>query len=404
VGKQIYAAVILKLKRRNTMKIVTLCKNLSASKRLILVVPLLVMLSCADSMVNESDTRGDMLLDLAEQRSEAKRVNLVVNPGESIQAAVDLAVNGGVIRIMPGHYYEGITVESPDIRIMGMKGHSGAGVVIENPGDVNNGINVRHGAHNFSLSNVTVQGFDRNGVFLIGVEGFDIRHVVARDNFAYGIYPVMSSNGVVSHSIASGHEDAGFYVGQASDIRLMHNVAYDNVIGIEVSNSDDIVVSHNTAYNNTAGILAALLPGRTITEINRITITHNNIYDNNLPNFAEGGLAAGVPKGSGILAVGIDGSVIEKNTVTGNEFLGIALASSVVLGMLAGVPPEAFAGVEPDPDNNIIRKNTVTGNGTVQPPIPFPASDLLWDGSGSANCWEKNEYSSSFPENLPGCS
>ena len=371
---------------------------------LLLIMPLVVLLSCADSVVNESDMQAGMSIDLTEQRSEGKMQHLVVNPGESIQAAVDLAENGGVIHIMPGHYVEGITVTSPNIRIMGMKGPGGAGVVIENPGSVNNGINVRHGAHNFALSHVTVQGFNRNGVFLIGVDGFDIRHVVARDNFAYGIYPVFSSNGVVSHCTASGHEDAGFYVGQASDIKMMHNVAYDNVIGFEVSNSDDIVVSHNQAYNNSAGILAALLPGRTITETNRITITQNSIYDNNLPNFAEGGLAAGVPKGSGILAVGIDGSVIEKNTVTGNEFLGIALASSVVLGLLAGVPPELFAGLEPDPDRNIIRKNTVTGNGTVQPPIPFPASDLLWDGSGDDNCWEKNEYNSSFPDNLPSCS
>jgi parallel beta-helix repeat protein len=385
------------------MKVIRLHKKMPACM-LLLIMPLVVLLSCTDSVVNESDMQAGLSIDLTEQRSEGKMQHLVVNPGESIQAAVDLAENGGVIHIMPGHYVEGITVTSPNIRIMGMKGPGGAGVVIENPGSVNNGINVRHGAHNFALSHVTVQGFSRNGVFLIGVDGFDIRHVVARDNFAYGIYPVFSSNGVVSHCTASGHEDAGFYVGQASDIKMMHNVAYDNVIGFEVSNSDDIVVSHNQAYNNSAGILAALLPGRTITETNRITITQNSIYDNNLPNFAEGGLAAGVPKGSGILAVGIDGSVIEKNTVTGNEFLGIALASSVVLGLLAGVPPEAFEGLDADPDNNIIRKNSVTGNGTVQPPIPFPASDLLWDGSGSDNCWEKNEYDSSFPANLPACS
>jgi len=329
--------------------------------------------------------------------------HFIVGEGASIQDAVDMAGAGGVIHIKPGVYWQSVTVVHPNVRIMGLKGPGGEQVVIKNPGAVNNGINVRAGADNFALSHVVVEGFNRNGVFLIDVNGFDIRHVTAQDNLDYGIYPIRSSNGSVSHSVASGHADAGFYVGQASDIKLTHNVAFDNVIGIEVSNSDDILVSHNQTYNNTAGILAALLPGRMIREANRITLRHNQVRDNNLPNFADHGLAVGVPKGSGILAVGIDHSLIEHNTVTGNHFLGIALASSLVLGQLAGFPTEAFADIEPNPDYVRIEKNTVTGNGTVQPDLPFPAVDLLWDGSGSENCWDKNTYDSSVPEMLPAC-
>jgi parallel beta-helix repeat protein len=327
----------------------------------------------------------------------------IVEEGASIQDAIDMAGAGGVIHIKPGVYWQSVTVEHPNVRIMGLKGPGGEQVIIKNPGAVNNGINVRAGADNFALSHVVVEGFDRNGVFLNGVNGFDIRHVTARDNQEYGIFPVRSANGSVRHSVASGHADAGLYVGQGRDIKLTHNEAFDNVIGIEVSNSDDILVSHNSTYNNTAGILAALLPGRMITEANRITIRHNQVRDNNLPNFADHGLAVGVPKGSGILAVGIDHSLIEHNTVTGNQFLGIALASSLVLGQLAGFPPEAFAGIEPNPDFVRIEKNSVTGNGTVQPDLPFPAVDLLWDGSGLENCWDKNTYDSSVPEMLPAC-
>lgn len=372
-------------------------------------VPILILMgfflfSCSDMSLNEQSLSEKESILAEEVNSTAHNIShVIVKPGDSIQDAIDVAGAGGVIYIKPGVYFESVTVTEPNIRIMGMKGPRGSGVVIENPGDESNGINVRAGADNFSLSHVTVQGFSRNGVFLIDVDGFDIRHVTARDNFAYGIYPVRSANGSVSHSIASGHEDAGFYVGQARDIKLAHNTAFGNVIGIEVSNSDDILVIHNTAYGNSAGILTALLPGRMVKEANRITLKHNKVYDNNLPNFAEGGLAAGVPAGSGILAVGIDQSLIEKNSVTGNEFLGIALSSSLVLGLLAGVPPEAFADIEPDPDQNRISGNQVTNNGTVQPDLPFPAVDLLWDGSGTENCWDKNNFSSSFPEVLPAC-
>lgn len=365
----------------------------------------LLFISCSDMPVGGESGSADTLQMISGVRMTNANVkpHVIVEEGESIQDAVDLAGAGAVIHIKPGLYLESITITNPNVRIMGLKGPHGQQAVIKNPGGINNGINVRQGGDNFALSHVVVEGFDRNGVFLMDINGFDIRHVTARDNQEYGIYPIRSANGTVSHSVASGHADAGFYVGQASDIKLMHNVAYDNVIGIEVSNSDDILVSHSKTYNNSAGILVALLPGRVIKEANRITLRQNRVYDNNLPNFAEGGLAAGVPSGSGILAVGIDHSLFEQNTVTGHDFLGIALATSLVLGQLAGVPPEAFADIEPNPDNVKIIKNHVTGNGINPPALPFTAVDLLWDGSGTDNCWDKNTYDSSFPDPLPVC-
>jgi hypothetical protein len=70
---------------------------------------------------------------------------------------------------------------------------------------------------------------------------------------------------------------------------------------------------------------------------------------------------------------------------------------------LAGVPSEAFANIEPNPDNVKVIKNHVTDNGLNPPTLPFPAVDLLWDGSGTDNCWDKNTYDSSAPDSLPAC-
>ena len=30
-------------------------------------------------------------------------------------------------------------------------------------------------------------------------------------------------------------------------------------------------------------------------------------------------------------------------------------------------------------------------------------ADLVWDGSGSGNCWSANQFSTSVPPQLPGC-
>ncbi len=327
--------------------------------------------------------------------------DIVVYPGESIQAAVDAAPPGATIAIRPGTYAGGIVVEKEGIKIIGNAEH-GEAVVIDNTGGDMNGINVRPGSHGFSLVNVTLRGFERNGIFLRGVEGFLLSRITADNNGQYGLYPVFSS-GVIERSSATGHEDAGIYVGQSSDVTVRASRAFGNVIGFEISNSARVKLLASEAYGNSTGILVALLPGRTISSNRDILLSGNIVRDNNLPNFATGGLSAAVPSGSGILVVGSDLVKVESNEVTGNSFVGIGVASSALLVALAGLPPDVLSGIEPDPDRVRVRANQVTGNGSASP-FPFlPAADLFWDGTGSRNCWTANVFTSSVPGALPPC-
>jgi parallel beta-helix repeat protein len=209
---------------------------------------------------------------------------------------------------------------------------------------------------------------------------------------------------VIEHSTATGHSDAGIYVGQGEHITIRNSVAFANVVGIEISNSSHIKLLASDAYDNTAGILVALLPGRRITTLADILIAGNRAYDNNRPNFAEpGDLVGAVPAGAGILIVGADRTKVENNVVSGNDFIGIGVGSSVILALLAGVPAEALADIEPNPDGVRVRSNDARGNGTVSPlPLLGPA-DLLWDGSGEGNCWSDNLHDTTFPAILPAC-
>ncbi|MEO7047348.1 MAG: hypothetical protein ABI091_18745, partial [Ferruginibacter sp.] len=111
-----------------------------------------------------------------------------------------------------------------------------------------------------------------------------------------------------------------------------------------------------------------------------------------------------VPSGTGILNVGCDNVTIKNNKISNNKFTGIATVSDLVLGALAGLPPEAFADIEPNPDGAKITDNTVSGNGGAPPSgLPLPGVDILWDGSGTNNCWKNNTFSSSYPSPLPAC-
>ncbi len=330
--------------------------------------------------------------------------DIVVPAGGSIQAAVDAAEAGTVIQIEPGTYAEAVTVAKRRITLVGLSGPAGTGVVIENPGAEDSGIFVTDEGDRFALVNVTVRGFDENGVFLDRVDGFLLSRVTTEDNGEYGLFPHRSSDGLIERSSATGHSDTGIYVGQSEDVKVRQNVAFGNVIGFEIENSSDIEVRENEAFDNVAGILVILLPGLDVKSSSDIRVRKNHVHDNNRANFAEPTeLAAAVPTGSGILVVGVDRTEVKQNRVTGNDFVGIGVASSLLIGALAGLPPEAFADIEPNPDRVRVRDNTVTGNGSSPPPLPLPGVDLLWDGSGTENCWSGNTFATSFPPSLPPC-
>ena len=196
------------------------------------------------------------------------------------------------------------------------------------------------------------------------------------------------------------------YVGQSDSISMQYNVAFGNVNGLEVENCRNVVVSKNYCYDNVAGLLVILLPALTIKTASGVLVTENNFENNNHVNFGdpEAGFEALVPTGTGILNVGADNVTIKNNKISNNNFTGIATVSDLVLGALAGLPPGAFADIEPNPDNSKITDNLLVNNGTVPPAgLPLPGVDLLWDGSGTNNCWKNNTFSTSYPSPLPVC-
>jgi pectin methylesterase-like acyl-CoA thioesterase len=76
----------------------------------------------------------------------------VVHPGSSIQEAVNIAAPGTVIFIEPGTYTEAIIVNKPGIQLIGTRGSSSE-IIIQNPGDEENGITVNAEGDGFVLKN-----------------------------------------------------------------------------------------------------------------------------------------------------------------------------------------------------------------------------------------------------------
>ncbi len=330
---------------------------------------------------------------------------ITVTAGGSIQTAVDAASPGSIIRIEPGVYNEDVVINKANIQLIG----TGDGVIIQNPGNEENGITVNDAGDGFVLKNVTVQNFEENGVYLTHVDNFLLSHVTAINNGEYGLFPVHCNGGTIEHCTATGHTDTGIYVGQSSNVDMNFNLAHGNVQGLEIENCTNVTASKNQCYDNSAGITVTYLPHLLSTTLANISVINNHVYDNNHANFSSisGGFENYVPSGTGILVIAGSQITVKDNNVSGNNTLGIAMVSGFVLYNLTGDIGFVTL-IDPVPHGNKVISNIAKNNGTAPVSIPLPAVDLLWDGplwGGTATniCWQKNIFNTSFPSPLPSC-
>ncbi len=360
---------------------------------------------------------------------------LVVHPGESIRDAISRAASGDRIEVLPGVYREGapgdlnaLTVTLDGIELVGVPSRHRP-VVLENAGGQSFGIWVSPAdsagpgpeaddehppcglsgstLHGFSLSGFTVKGFAVHGVHLACVDGFALTGNVSDGNGVYGLFPVVSREGVMSgNEVMNTGSDAGIYVGQSDDVLISGNRAHDNLLGIEVENSRHCAVVGNEVTGNTFGLFVDILPFLERGTQETTLVARNRVFGNNRPNTAEpGDLLSFLPPGIGILLAGADTTRVSDNTVFENDFVGIGVVS-LCTGLALSGTPCAGLDIDPNPDGNRIVGNSVTGNGTV--PTGIPAldalrADLAWDGTGSGNCWKSNSFATSVPPALPAC-
>jgi len=320
----------------------------------------------------------------------------------TIQAAVDAANPGDIIRVPPGIYRENVLINKNNITI---KGQSGA--ILDGTGlPGNSGITVRSSSpstriNGFKLTGLQIQNYSRNGVILIRVDNYQIEDGKYINNEEYGIFPIRSSHGLIRANQVSGSNDTGIYIGQSQDAVIKGNYVSDCTVGIEVEVSSTITVKDNTATENTIGMTAVVLPGLSLTVTNDIQIINNTFDNNNRANPVTDpeDILSQLPSGSGLLIFGADYVLAKDNRVVGNNSVGVAVVQ--LSPDLAALDPR----IDPFPDYNEIIDNVVIENGNNPDPklAPFPPSDLLWDGSGAGNCWGDNVFTTAFLSPLPDC-
>lgn len=328
---------------------------------------------------------------------------ITVRPGESIQAAVDAAVPGSRIEVMPGEYVEthggqaAVLVEK-SLHLVG-NNEGGEVKILPGPGNTE-GIWVRGTADAFIedvlIEGFTIDGFSENGIWTFYVRNFEIRNNNVGNSDHVGIYPQLSAQGLVSDNVAFGGLDTALWVSGSEDIRVVDNEVYGAPIGLQINVSKAIDVETITAYDNVVGIaLTHPLASGLGDDVDlafgyrseSVRFANSEVFENNLPNPVSGGLVGMLPTGTGLLITGHDRSYVEDNSLLDNDYAGLVLVDHCIV---TGDTDEDCA-----PDGNTIVRNTITGNGTNPPDFPFAAlaSDVIVAvGEGTGNCMADNTY------------
>jgi parallel beta-helix repeat protein len=284
---------------------------------------------------------------------------VVVEEGQSIQAAVTAANPGTIIQVMPGTYHETVYIDKDDIRLIGVI-WEGRRPILDGQGFMNDAI--LYSGNNIVIEGFTITKYKGNGIMGQAGNNFEIRNNIIVDTGVYGIFPQLGQNGVVELNVISGIEDAAIYVGMSDNIHVAYNDVFDSVAGIEIENSRHCIVEGNYVYNNTGGILAFITPGLPIKTTYDVIIRNNWISGNNTKNFgAPGSTVGGIPAGTGIMIMAADDVVIENNIITNNKNVGIMAVDHNTAAQLTNVTVDPES--DPNSDGLKILDNLMYNNG-----------------------------------------
>lgn len=341
-------------------------------KKLILTIAsmVLLILGAIAGMKFAGDNRATVVGDTARYNADASSGGELtrsvggsgtgtvhqVRDGDSIQAAVAAAQSGDVIRIFPGIYSETVYIDKDDIVLSGVV-VNGEWPVMEGNRELNDA--VLYSGNDITVENLQIQHYKGNAIMGQAGNNFLIRKNNIIDTGVYGIFPEFGTNGLVTHNVLSGIEDAAIYVGMCDNIHVTNNEVFDNVAGIEIENTRHSIVENNYVHDNTGGILVFITPGLPIKTTFDTIVRNNFIVNNNTPNFGiPGSTVAGIPAGTGILNMAGDQTTIDGNVITGNKVIGILITDHMNAPNVTLDP-----GADPNSDEMSILDNMMWNNG-----------------------------------------
>lgn len=174
---------------------------------------------------------------------------IYVQPGDSIQTALDNAVSGDVIILKPGIYTENIKIDKDNLVISSESGNPDDTIITAKSSD-NHVISLQ--ADNVKVSGLGITGTKDiyTGIYLSGCNNCIIENNKILNN-GYGIYLLNSKGNTLSNNMVTNNGEYGILFSASTDNTLSGNTASDNNgTGIRISTSDGNTLTGNNVSSN----------------------------------------------------------------------------------------------------------------------------------------------------------
>ena len=318
----------------------------------------------------------------------------VVGPGDSIQAAVDAADPGDIIRVF-GEHRENVVIQKDGLTLRGagavvlppatpaanacfdptVPGETVKGICVSGDVDFDTGA-VSRVVSNVTVSGFTVRDFTGAGIGAVAARDTILTGNIATDNGEGGIAAIVSTGTRMLFNRASGTDAAAFSVvlSPTADATLFANEAQDSRFGILINDAQHGRIVANSVHDNCVGVLVAAAPGAA----GDFRIAANHIHRNTRSCPANADFPA--LSGAGVALFGATGNTIVSNLITGNAPTGETLATGGVAVIEGSTPPTG----------NVVMGNRILHNDP----------DLFWDQTGTGNVFRDNLCRTSTPPNL----
>lgn len=254
---------------------------------------------------------------------------------KELQTKFILAGDGDVIEIPAGHFKFKGSLSLDDKKNVTIKGAGMDKTILSFAGQTEGaeGLTASN-SQNLLLEGFTIQNTKGDAIKTRQIDGIVFRNVTTEwtggpdeSNGSYGFYPVNCQNVLLEGCVANGASDAGIYVGQSNQVIVRNCTAKYNVAGIEIENCRFADVYENHAFKNTGGVLVFDMPGLSQSG-GHVRVFNNEIYNNNLHNFApEGNIVGTVPPGTGVMIVATSNVDIFDNNILRNKTMGAGIVS-----------------------------------------------------------------------------
>jgi hypothetical protein len=300
----------------------------------------------------------------------------------TIQAAVDAAKPGDLIRIAPGTYDETVLIPSfkRDLVVRGMDRNR---VVLDGGGGRRAAGIVVH-AQGVAIENLTVRRYRGDGIKIATppgssspLRGWRVSYVTAAGNGGHGIAAVGVRGGTIDHVLAVGHPGAGLEVSHCRpcDALVTDSVAERDATGFEsLDASTNVVVARSIFRDNRVGVTLASTGGDSTPQQEDAAVV-GNLIDRNDSRLAPG---TG-PFGIGLLVRGGRRDGLARNRITGHIGAGLLLTGS---------------------DEHPAAEDSVQGNLMSDNRVDFAVLRHQAQRTSNGSCFAQNKFLTSAPSDI----